>query len=88
METVYLESFEKDLRKLKEKKIKSGLLNVIEQIKTCESMTDIKNLKKIKGVKAFYRVKIGNYRLGIKIQERTVTFIRFLHRKEIYRFFP
>jgi len=88
METIYLESFEKDLRKLKEKKVKSGLLNVIEQIKVCEGMTGIKNLKKIKGVKKFYRVKIGDYRLGIKIQGRTVTFIRFLHRKEIYRFFP
>jgi mRNA interferase RelE/StbE len=88
MKVIFLESFEKDLKRLKEKKTKKSLLNLIEQIKKCESMLKIKNLKKIKGSQKFYRVKMGDYRVGIKIEEETVTFIRFLHRKEIYRYFP
>jgi mRNA interferase RelE/StbE len=88
MKTIYKESLSKDIEKLKDKRVKTALLETIEQIKSIGSMSAIRNLKKIKGSKQFYRIKIGDYRLGIKIEENTVTFIRFLHRKEIYRFFP
>ena len=88
MKTIFLESFERDIRKLKEIKIKSELLELIDYIKESGSLTEIKNLKKIKGEKKFYRIRVGDYRLGIKIEGETVTFIRFLHRKDIYRYFP
>jgi mRNA interferase RelE/StbE len=88
MKTIFLESFERDIRKLKEIKIKSELLELIDYIKESGSLTEIKNLKKIKGEKKFYRIRVGDYRLGIKIENETVTFIRFLHRKDIYRYFP
>jgi len=78
MKTIYLESFERDIRKLKERKIKSELLELIDYIKKSGSLTEIKNLKKIKGEKKFYRIRVGDYRLGIKIEGETVTFIRFL----------
>ena len=33
------------------------------------------------GEKKFYRIKVGDYRLGVKIEDdETVTCIRFLHR--------
>ena len=88
MKVIYLESFERDIKKLKQKRVKTSLLNMINDIKACESMDGIKNLKKIKGAKEFYRIKMGDYRLGIKIEKETITFVRFLHRKEIYRYFP
>ena len=88
MKTIYLESFERDIRKLKERKTKAALLEIIDYIKESGSLTEIKNLKKIKGEKKFYRIRVGDYRLGIKIENETVTFIRFLHRKDIYRYFP
>lgn len=88
MRTIYLESFERDIKKLKEKKIRADLLELLDYIKECGSIIEIKNLKKIKGDKKFYRIRIGDYRLGVKIEEETVTFIRFLHRKDIYRYFP
>jgi len=33
-------------------------------------------------------VKIGDYRLGLKLSGNTLELIRFLHRKDIYRRFP
>jgi len=36
----------------------------------------------------YYRIRLGNYKMGITIIENQVTFIRFLHRKEIYKYFP
>ncbi|MCK5057371.1 MAG: type II toxin-antitoxin system RelE/ParE family toxin [Candidatus Aminicenantes bacterium] len=88
MRTIYLESFERDIRKLKEKKIKTALLELIDYMKESGSLIEIKSLKKIKGEKKFYRIRVGDYRLGVKIEGETVTFIRFLHRKDIYRYFP
>ncbi len=88
MKTIYRESFKKDIKKIKEKQLKTSLLSLINRTKMYESVTEIENLKKIKGAKKFYRIRIGDYRLGIKIEKETVTFIRFLHRKDIYKFFP
>ncbi|MFH1562164.1 MAG: type II toxin-antitoxin system RelE/ParE family toxin [Nitrospirota bacterium] len=49
-----------------------------------------KLLEKIKGQKEHYKIKIGEYRVGLKInkKEKTIEFRRALHRKEIYRYFP
>jgi mRNA interferase RelE/StbE len=88
MKTVYRQSFEKDIKRPIDKKIRTNLLALIREIKECNHMSEVKNIKKIKGVKKFYRIKVGEYRLGIKIESQTVTFIRFLHRKDIYRYFP
>ena len=35
-----------------------------------------------------YRIRLGDYRIGIEIQKDTIIFTRFLHRKDIYKFFP
>ncbi|WP_201279130.1 type II toxin-antitoxin system RelE/ParE family toxin [Leptolyngbya iicbica] len=43
---------------------------------------------KLKGYQAFYRIRIGNYRIGLKVTDQEVIFVRLLHRREIYRFFP
>jgi mRNA interferase RelE/StbE len=36
----------------------------------------------------YYRIRLGDYRVGLKIENNTVCFVRFLHRKDIYRYFP
>ncbi|NPA92437.1 MAG: type II toxin-antitoxin system RelE/ParE family toxin, partial [Chloroflexi bacterium] len=37
---------------------------------------------------SFYRIRLGDYRLGLEIEGDTVVFVRFLHRRDIYRYFP
>jgi len=37
---------------------------------------------------AYYRIRLGDYRIGLVVNEQTVVFVRFLHRREIYRYFP
>ena len=51
-------------------------------------MRDIKNFKKLKGYKNAYRIKIGDYRIGVFIENKIVEFARVVHRKDIYRVFP
>ena len=68
----------------------SRLEQFIVAVETIDNSTDIPNLKKIKGQKNsfYYRSRIGDYRVGLIIKQDTVVFVRFLNRKEIYRYFP
>ncbi|MEM9215017.1 MAG: type II toxin-antitoxin system RelE/ParE family toxin [Cyanobacteria bacterium P01_F01_bin.150] len=36
---------------------------------------------------SFYRIRIGDYRIGIIVTGDVVSFIRVLHRKDMYRSF-
>jgi mRNA interferase RelE/StbE len=50
---------------------------------------EIPHMKKIEGYESYYRIKMGDYRLGMEaVSNREVIFLRFLHRKDIYRYFP
>jgi len=81
-------SFAKDLRKINDKSILRRIRETIEQIEQTEVLQDIPNLKKLKGGANYFRIRVGEYRIGIVIEEKVVTFVRCLNRKEIYRYFP
>ncbi len=81
-------SYEKDTDKIRDQKLLLRIAEVIDGIKTCNKTEEIKNLKKLKGGNEYYRIKIGDYRIGIIIKTQEIIFVRFLHRKEIYRYFP
>ncbi len=36
----------------------------------------------------YYRIRVGNYRIGLVLDEAEISFVRVLHRKEMYRYFP
>jgi mRNA-degrading endonuclease RelE of RelBE toxin-antitoxin system len=40
------------------------------------------------GSPGFFRIRIGEYRLGMLVEGEAVEIVRFLHRREIYRYFP
>ncbi len=46
------------------------------------------HLKKLKAEGYYYRIRSGNFRIGLILEENTITFIRVLNRSEIYRYFP
>ena len=81
-------SFEKDTDKIKDRKIRIKIANCITSIINCNSTQSIKNLKKITGYNNIFRIRIGDYRLGLIIEDDTVIFVRCLHRKDIYKYFP
>jgi mRNA interferase RelE/StbE len=51
-------------------------------------LQEVENLKKLRGGDRYYRIRIGDYRIGLAVEESTVIFVRFLHRKDVYRYFP
>lgn len=83
------ESFEKSIKKLKDPKLKIRLINLIEDFENADSLTEISNVKKMQGFQTFYRVRLGDYRVGFELQEdNSILFILVAHRKEIYKYFP
>jgi len=81
-------SFLKDIKKLDDKNIAKKLKQVLELFEINEDLTNISNIKKLKGHHSYYRIKIGNYRLGFSYENDNIDIIRFLHRKDIYKLFP
>ncbi len=57
-------------------------------METAKNLGEVTNIKKLKGVGAYYRIRVGDYGIGIVVNEDTVIFVRALHRKDVYRYFP
>jgi mRNA interferase RelE/StbE len=82
-------SFEKSIDKIKDKKILHRIENAIINAEDSMSIDKISNVKKLVGSSHYYRIKVGDYRMGFEqMNENTIRFIIVLHRKEIYRRFP
>lgn len=63
----YEASFEKDLKNIKDKNLLNRIKNVIGEVKKAQNVNEISNLKKLQGCKNFYRIKLGDYRIGVEI---------------------
>jgi mRNA interferase RelE/StbE len=81
-------SFLKDLEAIRERKIFKQIRAAIDHIEQAQSLREIPNMKKLSGSGNYYRMRVGDFRLGLKIVGDTVSFIRCLDRKEIYRYLP
>jgi mRNA interferase RelE/StbE len=55
-----------------------------------ENPFDLGYLQKMKGYDDKYKIRVGDYRIGVSVDKETQTLIcqRVAHRKDIYRTFP
>ena len=88
MELEFRDSFLKDVKRIKETAAKKKIAAVISDAHKVVSLLDLKNVKKLEGSNTYYRIRVGDYRVGIKLQDKTLIFMRCLNRKDIYRYFP
>lgn len=88
MQVIYLESFKKDLIKIKNKPTKQKIKQAILKIKKADSFNSITNLRPILGKKNAYRLRAGDYRIGIFKNDDVIELARVAHRKDIYNLFP
>jgi mRNA interferase RelE/StbE len=88
MEVKIDKTFQKDTRRIKDQSLLNKIADTILNVQNSNEIKQIRNLKKLRGSSNDFRIKIGDYRLGIIITESQVEFIRCLHRKDIYKFFP
>ncbi|MBM2816471.1 MAG: hypothetical protein HW421_3233 [Ignavibacteria bacterium] len=88
MKVEFIKKFKKDLIALKGSGIGKDVTEIINQVKTAEKLSDIKDMKKLQGHDNAFRIKVNDYRIGVFITNDEVTFSRVKHRKDIYRKFP
>ncbi len=81
-------SFAKDVDEIRDGKVLKKLRAFLSLLDNAESIHEMPHVKKIEGYDSFYRIKIGDYRLGMEVSRKEVVLIRFLHRKDVYRYFP
>lgn len=88
MKVLFLNSFKKDLIKISNAKLKAQIKEVIIAVEAAESLTALPNVKKLQGYLNAYRIRIGDYRLGIYLENGTVEMARLVKRNDIYKVFP
>jgi mRNA interferase RelE/StbE len=84
----FRDSFAKDLKGVRDKSLLGRVKEVIETAEMAGSLSDISNLKKLKGGGNYFRLRVGDYRVGLALEDDTLIFVRLLNRKDIYKYFP
>ena len=88
MKTLFRESFHTDLSVIADAGLLRRIKKVIEQVEATQTFQQIPNLKRLDAKGKYYRIRVGDYRVGFVFEQGAVTFVRCLNRKEIYRYFP
>ena len=88
MKTEFKASFLKCIHKIADNNLKAKIIECIQNVELSDNIKQINDLKKLKGHKSFYRIKLGDYRIGVKIDSEVVVFVTIAHRKDIYKLFP
>ena len=88
MQVIVTNQFEKDASKELDKNLQIRLAEIIEGLQSATSLQDLPNLKKLKGYKNYFRIKLSDYRIGFVYESNEITLCRVMHRREIYRYFP
>ena len=88
MKVFFKKSFQKDLLKLRDTKLNQLTAQVIESAEKAQNLGQLSQLKKLKGYKNFYRIRLGEYRIGLQITAEGIIFVTIGHRKDIYKNFP
>jgi len=86
--TRFRESFAADLSAITDTGLRRRIKKMIERVEAARTFQQIPNLKRLDAKGKYYRIRVGDYRVGFVFEQGAVTFVRCLDRKEIYRLFP
>ncbi len=82
-------SFEKAINKINDDALLFKIESWILKLESSSQFKSISGIKKLQGFKSYYRIRIGEYRLGFEqLSNETIRFITIAHRKDIYKRFP
>jgi mRNA interferase RelE/StbE len=57
-------------------------------VKQVQVFTEVPGIKKLKGYDDAFRIRSGDYRIGVFVSEELVEFAKVAYRKDIYKIFP
>ncbi|MDX9906051.1 MAG: hypothetical protein RBS55_05630 [Bacteroidales bacterium] len=88
MKTAFKNSFYKSVLKIKNPAIRLDIAETIAKVEAVNDPKEIPQLRKLHGSGKYYRIKLGEYRIGLKLVKDTMFFVVIDHRKDIYKHFP
>jgi mRNA interferase RelE/StbE len=88
LKTLYSKKFLKDLASIPQNERTSIEKFVFERILFGKSLSELGKVEKLRGHEKHFKVRFGNYRIGLRLENEVIILERVLHRKEIYRYFP
>ena len=88
MEIVYRKKFLKELSQISSAHKTRIEQFVFEQFPSGETIYSTEKLERLKGYPGYFKIRFGDYRIGLRIAGNEIIFERILHRKDIYRFYP
>ena len=88
MKVEFLEKFNKDLDYIQLSFVKKAVERVILEAESANHIQEMRNVKRMQGSRIAYRIRIGDYRIGVFYENGVIQFVRVANRKDIYRVFP
>ena len=85
MKVEFLSGFEKDLANTRDKILAKIILDCIDLFEKAGKISDVPNIKQLKGHPSAFRYRKGKYRIGFYLED---IFAAFDSRDKIYRRFP
>jgi mRNA interferase RelE/StbE len=85
---VTAKSFQKDTHSIRDKAALARIAEALAEVAKAETLQAVSNVAAMSGHPGFYRLRVGDYRLGFEVRDGVVIMLRCLHRREIYRYFP
>ncbi|GEP44359.1 type II toxin-antitoxin system RelE family toxin [Brevifollis gellanilyticus] len=82
------EAFLKDVKSTRDAELEHRVRKMILKIEQASSLSSLPQVKAMSGHPGYYRLRLGNYRAGFEVENDTLVFLRCLHRRDIYRYFP
>lgn len=88
MKVEYRKRFLKELSKIpsSQRKVIEGFVFI--ELLQLHSLEESGKIERMKGYTNFFKIRFGDYRVGIYLENEVIIVERVLHRKEIYRYFP
>ena len=57
---------------------------VFKELPKANTIFELGNVEQMKGYPTYYKIRFGQYRIGLKMNDNKVILERALHRKDIY----
>lgn len=80
--------FHKTLRTIRDASLRERIAQAVHHVQIATTLYEIPNLKKLAGHSTAWRIRVGDYRIGLHIEAGIVNFSSIDHRSNFYDHFP
>jgi len=88
MRLVFRKEFIKGLNGIRDPELADDVEHALEELACSTEISAVPSIKKLQGHQDLYRVRVGDYRIGLRHSGSTVTVVCIYHRSEVYSHFP